>query len=108
MDVEWKGFEIHPETPSEGQALEELGLPKDYIEMSKRNVEKLAKDTNLDLKERQKISNSNLALRTAEFAKKKGKFNKFHNRIFRAYWQEGKDIGDSEILFDIISHRRLR
>ena len=102
LDVEWKGFEIHPETPSGGQTLEEFGIPKDYIEMAKRNLENLAKDANLDLKERQNISNSNLALRIAEFAKEKGEFNKFHNMIFRAYWQEGKDIGDSEILFDII------
>ena len=102
LDVEWKGFEIHPETPSEGQTLEELGMSKDYIEMSKRNVENLAKDANLDLRKRQKISNSNLALRITEFAKERGKFNEFHNRIFRSYWQEGKNIGDFEILFDII------
>jgi len=101
IDVEWKGFEIHPETPKEGSTLEDMGIDKGYIEVAIASVKSLADDAGLTIKFPSRISNSRLALEISEFAKKKGRFNEFHGAVFKAYWQEGRDIGDKEFLFDI-------
>jgi predicted DsbA family dithiol-disulfide isomerase len=102
IDVEWRALEIHPETPPEGLTLEELGLNPHYLEMVLENVNRLAAEIDLMLKTPKRISNSKKALLLCEYAKEKGKFDEYHSGIFKAYWQDGMDIGDSETLFDII------
>jgi predicted DsbA family dithiol-disulfide isomerase len=103
LDVatEWRGFEIHPETPEEGSTFEDMGIDEGYIETVKASVEKLAEDAGIKIKFPTIISNSRLALEISEFAKEKGGFKEFHTAVFKAYWQEGVDIGDREFLFGV-------
>jgi predicted DsbA family dithiol-disulfide isomerase len=101
LAVEWRPFEIHPETPKEGAFTEELPFPKGYLEMAFANVKRLADEDGLQLKFSEKLSNSRLALYISEFARKKGKFEEFHKLVLEAYWLEGKDIGDKNLLLDL-------
>lgn len=102
VEVEWRGLEIHPETPKEGQTLKEMGINPHYIEMVRENIHKMAKELNLDLIPPPKVSNSKMALHLAEFVKEKGRFHDYHKEVFKAYWQDEKDIGNPDILFNII------
>ena len=101
LDVEWKPFEIHPETPKSGALTEDLPFPKGYLEMAFANVKRLADEDGLMLKFSDKLPNSRLALSISEFARKKGKFEEFHKLVLDAYWLEGKDIGDKSLLLNI-------
>lgn len=101
IDVEWKGFEIHPETPKEGCTIDKIGLTEDYIEVARSSVLKLAEGSGLKIKFPKIVSNSRLAMEISEFAKEHGKFKEFNTAVFRGYWKDGKDIGDKEFLFDI-------
>lgn len=101
LEVEWKPFEIHPETPKKGSKVEELPFPPGYIEMAFTNVKRLAEEDGLKLKFSDKLPNSQLALYISEFARKKGKFEKFHKLVLEAYWLEGKDIGDKEVVLNL-------
>ena len=101
LDVEWRPFEIHPETPKEGALTEDLPFPKGYLETAFANVKRLADEDGLKLKFSDKLSNSRLALYISEFARKKGKFEEFHKLVLDAYWLDGKDIGDKSLLFDL-------
>jgi len=101
LAVEWRPFEIHPETPREGALTEELPFPKGYLEMAFANVKRLADEDGLQLKFSEKLPNSRLALYISEFARKKGKFEEFHKLVLEAYWLEGKDIGDKNLLLDL-------
>jgi predicted DsbA family dithiol-disulfide isomerase len=101
LDVQWRPFEIHPETPKEGALTEDLPFPKGYLEMAFANVKRLADEDGLKLKFSDKLSNSRLALYISEFARKKGKFEEFHKLVLDAYWLEGKDIGDKRLLFNL-------
>ena len=47
------------------------------------------------------IANSHLALAAAEFAKDCGRFDDFHRRVFQAYYQEDRNIGDKAVLLEI-------
>ncbi len=101
LDIEWRPFEIHPETPKKGAAIDDLPFPKGYLEMAFANVKRLADEDGLTLKFANKLPNSQLALYISEFARKKGKFEEFHKLVLEAYWLEGKDIGDKGLLLDL-------
>jgi predicted DsbA family dithiol-disulfide isomerase len=101
IDVEWKGFEIHPETPTGGGDLASIGFDEDRAAAIYSRVQELSEDSSLKLNRPSRISNSRLALQIAEFAKEKGRAREYHEAVFRAYWQEGKDIGDRELLFSL-------
>ncbi|MFX1498033.1 MAG: DsbA family protein [Promethearchaeota archaeon] len=101
LDIEWKPFEIHPETPKEGALTEDLPFPKGYLEMAFANVRRLADQDGLTLKFSEKLPNSQLAHYISEFARKKGKFEEFHKLVLDAYWLEGKDIGNKSLLLDL-------
>ena len=98
LKVEWRPFEIHPETPKEGTDLNNLPYPKEYLDMMKANIKRLADDVGISLKLSDKLPNSRLALYLSEFARKNGKFEEFHKLVFDSYWKEGKDIGEQAIL----------
>jgi predicted DsbA family dithiol-disulfide isomerase len=102
VDVEWRGLEIHPETPPEGQTLEKMGINPHYIDMVRENVFRMARELDLMFKPPPKVSNSKMALLLCEYVKENGKFDDYHTEVFKAYWQDGKDIGNLDILLDII------
>jgi len=47
------------------------------------------------------MANSRLAIEATEFARDKGLFHPFHDRVFQAYFTEGLDIGRQEVLLDL-------
>lgn len=101
LDVEWRPFEIHPETPKQGAAIDALPFPKGYLEMAFANVKRLADEDGLTLKFAEKLPNSRLALYISEFARKKEKFEEYHKLVLEAYWLEGRDIGDKKLLLEL-------
>jgi len=107
VDVEWKGFEIHPETPPDGSDLASLGFDEARVAAIRFQVQKLSEKTDLTLNFPSRISNSRLALQIAEFAKGKGKFKEYNEAVFRAYWQDGINIGHREQLFSLASKAGL-
>ncbi len=107
VDVEWKGFEIHPETPADGTDFASLGFDDATAGAIQSQVRKLSEEAGLKLDLPSRISNSRLALQIAEFAKEKGKFKEYHEAVFRAYWQESKDIGHREQLFSLAAQAGL-
>ncbi len=107
VDVEWKGFEIHPETPAGGSDLASLGFDEATATAMRSRVLELSDEAGLELNLPSRISNSRLALQIAEFAKEKRKFKEYHEAVFRAYWQEAKDIGHREQLFSLAAQAGL-
>ncbi len=101
FDLEWQPFEIHPETPKNGVSLSKLPIPRDYLEMVMSNVMQLAKEDGLTFKLTDKLPNSRMALFISEFARKKGKYDEFHELVLEKYWKEGKDIGDLSFLLEL-------
>jgi predicted DsbA family dithiol-disulfide isomerase len=95
VEVEWKAFELRPED------VEVPPKSKEYIERAKAGVEALSKQYGLDMKWNDKSKHSRRALEGAKFAKEKGLENECHDAVFRAQFQEGKNIDDLEILIAI-------
>ncbi len=101
IEAEWKGFEIHPEIPRGGCDYESLGFSGGMADALLSRIMSLAGEVGLRIVPPARIPNSRLALEVAEFAKKTGRFRDYHEAVFRAYWQDGVDIGDRERLFSI-------
>jgi predicted DsbA family dithiol-disulfide isomerase len=100
FDIEWRGIQIHPETPSAGMPLATLG--DDRVRHAAAGIVSLAEEEGLDLAIPLTLANSSLAHRMAECARREGVFDEYLQRVFAAYFQEGRNIGDSETIPAIV------
>lgn len=101
--VERRFLEIHPETPAEGRPISELGYPPDQWTRMMENLERMGKAEGIDFSERTFTTNSHKALLLAEAAKEEGPevFEALNEGLFRAYFTEGRNIGDPQVLRDV-------
>ncbi len=53
------------------------------------------------------LSNSHLSLLAGEFARDYGKFDQYHEAVFKAYFTYGEDIGRSEVIEKILQNLNL-
>jgi predicted DsbA family dithiol-disulfide isomerase len=77
-----------PLKPGEGKELSE-------------SVRRLSSEIGLKMIRSPFIACSRPALEAAEYAKEHGKFDTFHLAVFKAYWEEGKNIGLRHVLRDV-------
>jgi predicted DsbA family dithiol-disulfide isomerase len=98
--VERRFLEIHPETPAEGRPVSELGNPPEQWARMMENLERMGKAEGIVFSERTFTTNSHKALLLAEAAKEEGPevFEALNEGLFRAYFTEGKNIGDPRVL----------
>ena len=92
LEIDWKGIEIHPEIPPQGIKRSNT-LKRKYLV---QNLEQLCDEDSSELKLPGILANSRLSLEASEFAKTKNKFRDFHLGIYKAYFQEGENIGEPE------------
>ncbi len=101
--LEWKGFQIHPEYPATGVPMERrmAQYGKERYEALWRKIQALAADIDLDMRRPPLLTNSLPALEATEYAKEHGKDSEFWRAVYRAYFHEGKNIGDIDIVLTI-------
>jgi predicted DsbA family dithiol-disulfide isomerase len=101
--VERRFLEIHPETPAAGRPISELGYPPDQWARMMENLERMGKAEGIVFSERTFTTNSHKALLLAEAAKQDGSvvFEALNEELFRAYFTEGRNIGDPQVLRDV-------
>ena len=105
--IAWHPFQLNPDIPAEGYALgayleAKFGGRDKAVQMFAR-VEQAARDAGLEI-EVAKIArapNTMDAHRMIHWAGLEGKANAMVSALFRAYWREGRDIGDAATLADL-------
>ena len=99
LDVAWWPYELHPETPREGRDIstfvERRG--RDYAD----GLKAYAASAGITLASNRRLANSHRALELAEFARDRGAFACVHAALFRAWFEEGRDIGEPDVLVAI-------
>ncbi len=100
MTVEWRGVEIHPDTPPGGRPLAEL-FRIDDINRMMDHLRTMGAQFGITFVDRPFLSNSRLALQAAEFSRDEGKFDTFHEAVFVAYFTHGLDIGNPDVIEQI-------
>jgi predicted DsbA family dithiol-disulfide isomerase len=93
-------FELHPEIPKEGMPREQL-LPAQYMARAEAGVNRLAASVGKQLKLHDRLINSRPALQAAEFARSRGHFVPMHLELFKAYWDEGRDVSQMAVLREV-------
>jgi predicted DsbA family dithiol-disulfide isomerase len=103
VEIKWRAFPLHPETPEEGLTMEELfaGRPVNIGEIKAR-LRKVAQELGLPLGDRQKTYNSRFAQELGKWAEEKGKGDEFHHAVFRAYFVDGINIAKIEELASLV------
>lgn len=100
--MQWVHFPLHPETPAEGRSLEDLfrGRGYDIAKMQAQMRARMAAE-GLPYGERRMTYNSRLAQELAKWAESQPGGEAIHDALFRAYFVDGKNIGDPQVLLDI-------
>ncbi len=100
LKVEHSFLEIHPETPPEGRPVASLGYPPERWAQMMASLSRMGRDEGIVFAERTTSANSHRALLLGEAAKELAPafFDALSERIFRGYFSEGKNIGESAVL----------
>lgn len=103
LKINWCFLEIHPETSAEGEPIDSLDYPSEQWQKMLENLERVAKEENISLSRLSFTTNSKDALLLSETAKQCGRdvFYQLHEKLFKAYFVDSKNIGDRNILREI-------
>jgi predicted DsbA family dithiol-disulfide isomerase len=100
LDVDWRGFQIHPDWPATGIPAEKVygNMDPEARKGAWERISTMAADIGLTMRPPSVLTNSHNALAATEHAIASGKGEEFEERIYRAYFEDGSNIGDVEIL----------
>lgn len=100
LHIRWRFIEIHPDNPSKGRPLSELGYPPAQWAQMQANIEQMVREDNIPMAPRTFTTNSRRAMLLAQAAldRRPDRFPALHQAIFEAYFVEGLNIGDPEVL----------
>jgi predicted DsbA family dithiol-disulfide isomerase len=103
IKINWRFLEIHPETSAAGEPLDSLDYPSETWRKMMASLERIADEENIPLGKLSFITNSKDALLLSEAAKQCGSevFYRFHEKLFSAYFVDGRNIGDRQVLKEI-------
>lgn len=93
----WLPFDLHPEYPSEGIPRAELHARYGDA-FHERLKESFAASGLVYNPPVEVVPNTMRALRVSELARERGLHRQVHDRLMRAYWEEGRNIGNSSEL----------
>jgi predicted DsbA family dithiol-disulfide isomerase len=98
--LEWRGFQIHPDWPAEGipaAQARETGDAASRVALWER-ISAMAEAVGFSIKPPAVLTNSRAALAATEFARESGRDEALEERIYRAYFNDGVNIGDAQIV----------
>ncbi len=103
LKINWRFLEIHPETSAEGEPVDSLQYPSEQWQKMLANLTRIAEEENIPLSQLTFITNSKDALLLSEASKQCGRetFYALHEKLFKAYFVEGKNIGNKNTLKEI-------
>jgi predicted DsbA family dithiol-disulfide isomerase len=100
IQLEWRGFELNPDTPPEGLSLE-TAANSDLRPGMWASVAGLAQSAGLSFPEPRRAPNTRSAHALLELAQKPDVKNPLIERIYQAYFRGQKNIGQLDVLIDL-------
>jgi predicted DsbA family dithiol-disulfide isomerase len=96
LEIVWRAFELRPEPKPT------LDPDGEYLHTTwNRSVYPMAAERGMVLKLPPVQPRSRSAFEAAAFAATQGRFDAMHEALFRAFFEDGRDIGQHEVLCDI-------
>jgi predicted DsbA family dithiol-disulfide isomerase len=101
IELDWRGFELHPETPPGGQRLAERYGERRFAEMAD-HLRRFAAYFGIEgMRIPERTPNTREALAVAEWARDQGRLHDFRRAVMSAHWREGRDLEDHRVLADL-------
>jgi predicted DsbA family dithiol-disulfide isomerase len=96
-------FPLHPETPAEGRTLLDLfGGGPENIKAKNTRMKGLMETEGLPYSERSHTYNSRLAQEIGTWAETQPGGNAIHDKFFEAYFVDRRNIGDVDVIIDVV------
>jgi predicted DsbA family dithiol-disulfide isomerase len=100
--VKWIHFPLHPETPLAGRSLADLFKGRGYdIEAMQAQMRARMQAEGLPYGKRSMTYNSRLAQELGSWADTQSGGEAIHDALFRAYFVDGRNIGEVEVLLEV-------
>ena len=94
-------YELRPGIPPEGMSREEASRGRVYPPGYLDNLRALAAESGIEMKRPPIIPNTRKAHEATEFAREHGKLWEIHRALFHAYFEEERNIGDTDVVCDV-------
>jgi predicted DsbA family dithiol-disulfide isomerase len=109
FQLEWRGFQIHPDWPAEGIPADKLREAGDAAsrQATWERITAMADAVGFSMKPPKVLTNSRAALAATEFARESGRDEALEERIYRAYFNDGENIGDVGVVVRLAGEARL-
>ena len=102
VQIKWVHFPLHPDTPQEGRSLEDLFAGRGYdIPKMQAQMRARMEAEGLPYGNRTMTYNSRLAQELGAWADTQPGGEAIHDALFRAYFVDGRDISDADVLVEI-------
>ena len=96
ISVEGRAYLLRPDTPKEGLLRQpRAGETADELSEPLRSN---ARESNLIMRPPSVTPNTAYILEATEYAQQQGRFLEFHHAAYKAYWEDGKDLGDLAVI----------
>ena len=97
--VEGRAYLLRPDTPQEG--LQRQPRAGETAEELAEPIRSQVRDAGLIMRPPAVTPNTLYALEATEYAQQQGKFLEFHHAAYKAYWEEGLDLGQPAALAEV-------
>lgn len=106
IEIEWKSYQLDPSLPEvainesqEDYLVKRKGMSREQVQGMLANVTEIAKQAGLEYHlDKSVMVNSQKAHQLIQFAKTKKLGDEIEERLFKAYFTEGKNVADIETL----------
>ena len=110
--IEWHPFQLNPDMPPEGmpkRAYLEAKFGADRVDAMNDRLREVARAAGIDLDpdRPERMPNTLNAHRLLHWAGIEGRQHQIKGALMRAYWTEGRDIGDPQTLADIAAENGM-
>jgi predicted DsbA family dithiol-disulfide isomerase len=96
VDIHWRAFELRPEP------VPTLDPDGEYLHTTwGQSVYPMAERRGMTLRLPPVQPRSRRALEAAEFAREQGRFEEMHHALFGAFFEEGRDLDELDVLLDV-------
>lgn len=96
VEIDWRAYELRPDP------VPTLDPDGEYLHrVWNASVYPMARFLGMRLRLPPVQPRSRKALEAAEHAREKGKFDEMHTALFQAFFEDGKDIGQEEVLLEV-------
>jgi predicted DsbA family dithiol-disulfide isomerase len=104
MVVVWRALPLHEEIPPEGMSLEEF-MDDPHVDVAAMlgKFRELARERGLEFNPVNMVCNTRLAHELRAWSREQHAMGaQFERRAFAAYFVEGKNLGDTRVLLDLV------